>query len=195
MLRQITFSEYRGFQSNALEFSMCQSLDKDVEQNDGRKSGGWEAEFQERIRKELACLQRGRCGGVFVVSDPSARPSRYFKVSSPTRKIQYSSKLRQVRKWKAEIQDTPLGLNGIGKVNELFDELWAKIVQRIFFSTPIYVQCDNASNAITCIVLWPRILVYLVWLWYSTSSENADPSRQKQVQGCEIWRLCTVFFR
>ena len=51
MLRQITFSEYRGFQSNALEFSMCQSLDKDVEQNDGRKSGGWEAEFQERIRK------------------------------------------------------------------------------------------------------------------------------------------------
>ena len=46
---------------------------------------------------------------VLVVSDWSARP--YLNVAGPTRKIQSSSKLRQVR---AEIPDTPLGLTGIG---------------------------------------------------------------------------------
>ena len=47
-----------------------------------------------------------------VVSDLSARP--YLKVAGPNRKIQSSSMLRQVRKWPAEIPETPLGLIGIG---------------------------------------------------------------------------------
>ena len=42
-------------------------------------------------------------------------PVRYLKVAGPTRKIQSSSKLRQFQKWRAEIQDTPLGLTGIGR--------------------------------------------------------------------------------
>ena len=50
--------------------------------------------------------------GVFVVLDPSA--SQYLKVASLTQKIQSSSKLWQVQKWKAEIPDTLLGLTGIG---------------------------------------------------------------------------------
>ena len=53
---------------------------------------------------------------VFVVSDLSARP--YLKVAGQTRKIQSSSKLRQVRKGKAEIQDTLLGLTGIGMLDD-----------------------------------------------------------------------------
>ena len=48
----------------------------------------------------------------FRIPLPSAHP--YLKVAGPARKIQSSSKLRQVRKWKAEIPDTPLGLTGIG---------------------------------------------------------------------------------
>ena len=60
-------------------------------------------------KNEQACSVEG----VFVVSDPSARP--YLKVAGQTRKIQSSSKLWQVRKWNAEIPDTPLGLTGIGK--------------------------------------------------------------------------------
>ena len=55
---------YIRFQSNALEFSICQMqqcLDKHVEQNDGRKTNCWEAVLEGRImiRKELACLQHG----------------------------------------------------------------------------------------------------------------------------------------
>ena len=41
-------------------------------------------------------------------------PVRYLKAAGPTRKIQSSSKLRQFRKRRAEIPDTPLGLTGIG---------------------------------------------------------------------------------
>ena len=41
---KIPFSEYRGFQSKALEFSMCQMLGQtcgiSLQQDDGRKSGG-----------------------------------------------------------------------------------------------------------------------------------------------------------
>ena len=44
-------------------------------------------------------------------------PVRYLKAAGPTRKIQSSSKLRQFRKRRAEIPDTPLGLTGIGKQN------------------------------------------------------------------------------
>ena len=52
--------------------------------------------------------------GVSWVSDSTA--CLYLKVAGPTWKIQSLSKLtgRQVRKWKAEIQDTQLGLTGIG---------------------------------------------------------------------------------
>ena len=58
-------------------------------------------------KNEHACSVEG----VLVVSDPSVR--QYLKVAGPTRKIQSLFKLRQVLKWKAEIQDTPLGLTGI----------------------------------------------------------------------------------
>ena len=56
---------------------------------------GREAEFQES----------------FEVSDPIAR--QYLKLACPNRKLQSSSELWQVQKWKAEILDTPLGLTGI----------------------------------------------------------------------------------
>ena len=39
-------------------------------------------------------------------------PVLYLKAGGPTRKIQSSSKLRQFRKWRAEIPDMPLGLTG-----------------------------------------------------------------------------------
>ena len=74
-------------------FQSVKYLDDLVQNYGGRKSGGREAEFQERIRKnEHACSVLG----VFVVSDLSAR--QYLKVPGPTRKIQSSSKLQQVRK-------------------------------------------------------------------------------------------------
>ena len=41
-------------------FQIVKCLDELVEQYDGRKSGGRETEFQERIQKEWACLKRGR---------------------------------------------------------------------------------------------------------------------------------------
>ena len=103
-----------GSKAMLWNFQCVKCMDKHVEQDDGRKCGGWEAEFQERTRKNEHAYS---VDGVFVVSDPSARP--YLKLAGPsstgqTRKIQSSSKLPQVRKWKAEIQDTPLGLTGIG---------------------------------------------------------------------------------
>ena len=51
---------------------------------------------------------------VFVVLDLSARP--YLQIARPTRKIQSSPKLRQVRKGNAEIPDTQRGLTGIGSL-------------------------------------------------------------------------------
>ena len=49
------FSKYLGFQSNALEFSKCQMLGRTCGIIWLKKKRGWEAEFQERIRKEWAC--------------------------------------------------------------------------------------------------------------------------------------------
>ena len=51
MLRQVTYSEYFGFQSKALGISKSNAgpVDELVEQDDGRKRGRQEAEFQERI--------------------------------------------------------------------------------------------------------------------------------------------------
>ena len=112
MLRQITFFRVsqvpKRFSVAILwNFQCVKCLDKHLEQDDGRRHGGWKAEFQERSRKnEHACSMEG----VFVVLDLSA----CLKVAGPTRIIQNSSKLRQVRKWQAEIPDTPLGLTGIG---------------------------------------------------------------------------------
>ena len=81
-----------------------------MQQYGEKKSGGRQAEFQERIRKEWECLH---CGGSFLVSDSTAR--QYLKVADLTRKNQCLSKLRQFRKWRAKIQDTLLGLTGISK--------------------------------------------------------------------------------
>ena len=56
---KLPFSEYLGFQSNGLEFSKCQILARTCATIWWKKKRGQEAEFQERIRKELACLHRG----------------------------------------------------------------------------------------------------------------------------------------
>ena len=90
-------------------FQSVKYLDKLLQQYGGRKSRGQEAEFQERIRKEWACLHGG---GSLWVSDSIASP--YLKVAGPTRKIQSLSKLWQFRKWRAEIQNILLGLTGMG---------------------------------------------------------------------------------
>ena len=49
--------------SQSISFQSVKNLDEFVRQYGGRKSGSREAEFQERNRKEWACLQRG---GKFV---------------------------------------------------------------------------------------------------------------------------------
>ena len=56
---------------------ICQSLHMKVIAS--RKSGGWEAEFQERIRKEWACLHRGGSFLVFGFHCQSV-----FKAEGPT---------------------------------------------------------------------------------------------------------------
>ena len=59
-------------------------------------------------KNEHACIVEGVLGfRIFL-------PVWYLKVAGPTRKIQSLSKLRQFRKRRAEIPDTPLGLTGIG---------------------------------------------------------------------------------
>ena len=56
-------------------------------------------------------------------------PVRYLKAAGPTRKIQSSSKLRQFRKRRAEIPDTPLGLTGIGRAKFCVQDLLFGIAQ------------------------------------------------------------------
>ena len=85
MLRQIIFFQsISGSKTMLWNFQSVQCLEKHVEQDDGRKSWGWEAEFQERIRKELACA----CSveGGFVGLDWTACPN--LKVAVHTWKIQ-----------------------------------------------------------------------------------------------------------
>ena len=65
------FSMYVGFQRNALEFSKCQMLGRTSWTMWWRKSGGREAEFQERIRKEWASLQGGGSFRGFGLECPS----------------------------------------------------------------------------------------------------------------------------
>ena len=60
-------------------------MDKQVEQDDGRKRGGQEAELQERIWKEWACLQHAE---VFVLSDSTTCP--YLKLAGLHRHIKAS---------------------------------------------------------------------------------------------------------
>ena len=70
-LANYLFQSIMGSKAILWNFQCVESLDKHVVQDDGRKSWGWEAEFQERVRKnEHACSVEG----VFVVSDLSARP-------------------------------------------------------------------------------------------------------------------------
>ena len=71
-------------------FQSVKYLHELVQQYGGRKSGGWEAEFQERIRKEWACLQRGgsfcgfgfECPSVFKAGLPDSESSNLVKVST-----------------------------------------------------------------------------------------------------------------
>ena len=107
---KLPFSECLGFQSNGLEFSKCRILartcttiwckKKRVEKQNSEK--GFE-------KNEHACIVEGVLGfRIFL-------PVWNLKAAGPTRKFQSSSKLRQFRKRRAEIPDTPLGLTGIGK--------------------------------------------------------------------------------
>ena len=58
-LANYPFQSISGSKAMLWNFQCVKCLDKHVDQDDGRKSWGWEAEFQERVRKEWACLQRG----------------------------------------------------------------------------------------------------------------------------------------
>ena len=49
---KLPFSEYLWFQSNGLDFQSVKYMHELVQQYGGRKSGGREAEFRERIQKE-----------------------------------------------------------------------------------------------------------------------------------------------
>ena len=49
MLTLLTFLEFLGFNAMLWNFQGVQCVDKHVEQDDGRKGGGWEAKLQGRI--------------------------------------------------------------------------------------------------------------------------------------------------
>ena len=114
----------------------------------GRKSGGQEAEFQERIQKEWACLHSGGSFLGFWFHCQSI-----FKVAGPTWKIQSSSKLLQVQKWKAEFPDTPLGLTGIGILEYrwlLHINQFAKKVLLMQYMTYVMTQNMESRNQMAC---------------------------------------------
>ena len=76
-----------------------------VEEKAGVKKQNSKKGFE---KNEHACIVEGVLGfRIFL-------PVLYLKVAGQTRKIQSSSKLREVRKGKAEILDKQLGLTGIG---------------------------------------------------------------------------------
>ena len=87
-------SPFSGFQSNGLEFSKCQILGLSCAKLWWKKKRGVEKQNSKKgfEKNEHACIVLG----VFVVSDLSAR--QYLKVPGLSRKIQSTSKLRQVRK-------------------------------------------------------------------------------------------------
>ena len=109
-IRQITFSEYLWFQSNGLEFSKCQILARTCATIWWKKKWGSRSRIPRKEKTEHAYIVEGVLGfRIFL-------PVRYLRVAGPARKIQNSSRLRQFRKWQAEIPDTPLGLTGIGNL-------------------------------------------------------------------------------
>ena len=81
------FQSISGSKATDWNFQSVKYLHELVQQHGGKKRGGQEAEFLERIRKESACLPH--CGGSSWVSDFCW----YLKVVSPTRKSQSLSKL------------------------------------------------------------------------------------------------------
>ena len=94
------------FQSNALKFSMCQMRRQTCGTRWWKKRRGStvpEAEFQERIWKEWACLQSGGNFPGFGFYCPSV-----FKAGRPDSENSNG-------KWQVEIPDTgtPLGLTGM----------------------------------------------------------------------------------
>ena len=99
------FSEYLGTKTrvpNAMLWNFNMSNGQTRGTKWWKKKRGWRQNSKKGFEKnEHACSVEG----VFVVLDPSARRQArlYLKVSSLTRRIQSSFKLRQVRKWKAEI--------------------------------------------------------------------------------------------
>ena len=60
---QLSLSEYLGFQSEA-PLSKFQMNERNVYQDEGRKRGGQEAEFQERVRKKCVCLGQWGVEGI-----------------------------------------------------------------------------------------------------------------------------------
>ena len=80
----------------------CQNLCNNmVEEKAGVEKQNSKKGFE---KNEHACIVEGVLGfRIFL-------PVWYLKVAGPSRKIQSLSKLRQFRKRRAEILDTPLGL-------------------------------------------------------------------------------------
>ena len=78
---KLLFSEYLGFPSNALEFSQSHMLGRTselVEQDDGRKSGVREAEFQERIQLNLQFLVSAFPTKSLALANPSQNMAKTF---------------------------------------------------------------------------------------------------------------------
>ena len=94
MLREIIFSKCLGFQSNAQEFSKCLMLARPCGIIWWKKRGSRGAEFQERIRKEWACLQSA-----------ALRVFSWFRITLPIRIWKWPARLR---KFKARLSsDSP----------------------------------------------------------------------------------------
>ena len=102
--------------SNAMlwnfQFLKCLDKHKMMEEKAGVERQNSKRGF-ERMRMPAACWNFPwfRIFLPVRIQDSNLSGRQYLKVACPTRKIQSSSKLRQVRKWKAEIPDTPPGLS------------------------------------------------------------------------------------
>ena len=117
------FSEYLWFQSDALEFSMCQMLGQTCGTRWWKKKRGLRGRIPRKNSKQWAWLQRG--GSSSFTGFESNSPSVVEKVADPTPKIQSSAKLWKVLKWQAEIPDTPLRLTGTGDwLSDITSYMW-----------------------------------------------------------------------
>ena len=153
------FSKYLGFQSNALEFSKCQVLGRTCGIIWLKKKRGWEAEFQERIRKEWAC--------------PAAwtLPARIQRW--PARPRQFKPQKSVTRSWGSLAQLT--------RRASIFDlkNLWAICLLNII----IYCHCVSNQPSIT----WSRRSILNFKFWVLTFSRLMSCSMSND-QNCAMWK-------